>query len=267
MRVLVAGSGDLGSRIAQALQASGAVVARIARRARPEQPEVQALDLSRSVAGAIQGDYDVLVHCLSPSTRDEAAYRSVYVDALHHLMAAVPTAGHIVFVSSTAVYGDHGGAWVDENASCQPAAFNGRVLYEAEQVARSSGRQALVLRLGGIYGPGREMLLRRVRSGEPLPVSEPPLYTNRVHVDDAAAAAAHLIRLGTDGIVNLVDDQPTAQPEVLDWLADRMGLPRLERVPGPRASDNKRVANARLRDSGYLPRFPDYRAGYADLLR
>ena len=75
----------------------------------------------------------------------------------------------------------------------RPRDFNGRVLLEAEALAQSCGRDALVLRLGGIYGPGREMLLKRVRSGVPLLISEPPLYTNRIHVEDAAAAAAHLI--------------------------------------------------------------------------
>ena len=226
-----------------------------------------ALDLTRPVEGLIRGDHDVLVHCLSPSSRDEATYRAVYVDALRHLLAAVPGASRVVFVSSTAVYGDHGGDWIDETASCRPTGFNGHVLLEAEQVACASGHDALILRLGGIYGPGREMLLRRVRSGEPLAVSDPPQYTNRIHVEDAAAAAVHLIRQRASGIFNLVDDLPAAQPEVLDWLADRMGLPRLARVPGPRPVDSKRVANARLHGHGFDLRYPDFRAGYAELLR
>lgn len=267
LRVLIAGSGDLGGRIAQRWSDVGAEVGCIARRIRSDQPQVQALDLTQPVAGRIRGDFDVLVHCLSPSLRDEATYRAVYVDALRHLLAAVPAARQVVFVSSTAVYGDHGGAWVDESSPCRPSAFNGRVLLEAEQVAQSCGREALVLRLGGIYGPGREMLLRRVRAGEPLPVSDPPLYTNRIHVDDAAAAAVHLVRQHVLGIVNLVDDQPAAQSEVLDWLAARMGLPSLARIAAEPPQDNKRVANARLRATGFALRYPDFRAGYDDLLR
>ena len=267
LRVLVAGSGDLGGRIALRLREAGATVQRLARRPRPHEPDVLALDLAQPVRGRIDGAYDLLVHCLSPSSRDEAGYRAVYVDALRHLLDAWPAAPRLAFVSSTAVYGDHDGAWVDEDAPCRPLGFNGRVLLAAEQLARSCGRDALVLRPGGIYGPGREMLLRRVRSGTPLAVSDPPLYTNRIHVDDAAAAIVHLLRRRAVGVFNLVDDAPAPQPEVLDWLADRMGLPRLARVAGARPEENKRVANARLRAGGFVFRYPDYRSGYDALLR
>jgi nucleoside-diphosphate-sugar epimerase len=266
LRVLVAGSGDLGSRIARGLKEAGAEVARIARRERPDEPDVLALDLARPVGASIRGEFDLLVHCLSPSSRDEAGYRAVYVDAQRNLLDAVPRASRMLFVSSTAVYGEHGGDWVDEDSPCRPGGFNGRVLREAETLALSCGREALVLRLGGIYGPGREMLLRRVRSGAPLVVSDPPLYTNRIHVDDAAAATLHLVRQGARGIFNVVDDAPAPQAEVLDWLADQLGLPRLARTAGAAATDNKRVANARLHASGFAPRYPDYRAGYAESL-
>jgi nucleoside-diphosphate-sugar epimerase len=266
-RVLVAGSGDLGGRIARGLSAAGVQVQALARHPRPHQPDLLALDLTRPIPGGIDGEFDAIVHCLSPSSRDEQAYRGVYVDALRHLLAALPSAPRLVFVSSAAVYGDHGGDWVDEQARCRPIGFNGRVLREAEQLACASGRDALVLRPGGIYGPGREMLLRRVRSGVPLPVFEPPLYTNRIHVDDAAAAAVHLLMAGARGVFNLVDDAPAPQPEVLDWLADRMGLPRLARVAGVRPEENKRIANTRLRAAGFVFRYPDYRAGYGELLR
>jgi nucleoside-diphosphate-sugar epimerase len=267
VRVLIAGSGDLGGRIAFGLRDAGAEVVRIARRPRPDEPEVHALDLTQPLGAPIDGEFDVLVHCLSPASRDEASYRAVYVDALRHLRAGLPAVSRVVFVSSTAVYGDHGGAWIDETADCLPSAFNGRVICDAEQVALAGRREALVLRLGGLYGPGREMLLRRVRSGEPLPVSDPPLYTNRIHVDDAAAAAVHLIRQGAAGIFNLVDDAPAAQPEVLDWLADRMGLPRLVRTAAGAAPENKRVANAKLRNTGFVFRHADFRTGYDALLR
>lgn len=266
LRVLIAGSGDLGRRIARGLREDGAAVRAIARHPRPHDPSVLACDLTQPIARGFAGTCDVLVHCLAPATRDEATYRAVYVDALRHLLAALPDTGRIVFVSSTAVYGDHAGRWVDESTTCQPIGFNGRILLEAEDAARSCGRDALVLRLGGLYGPGRDMLLRRVRAGAPLPVSEPPLYTNRIHVDDAAAAAVHLMRQRATGLFNLVDAAPVAQPEVLDWIADRLALPRLSRIDGPPPADNKRVDSTRLRATGFQLRYPDFRAGYAALL-
>ena len=90
----------------------GAEVVRIARRPRPDEPEVHALDLTQPLGAPIDGEFDVLVHCLSPASRDEASYRAVYVDALRHLRAGLPAVSRVVFVSSTAVYGDHGGAWI-----------------------------------------------------------------------------------------------------------------------------------------------------------
>ena len=265
-RVLIAGAGDLGTRIAASLRALGCEVVAIARRARPTDASVLALDLTRPIGDRIADRFDLLVHCLAPAARDEAGYRAVYVDALQHLLDALPGLQGVAFVSSTAVYGDHGGEVVDEASPCRPLRFNGRVLLEAEALVRRSGREALVLRLGGIYGPGRELLLRRLRSDEPLAVSDPPQYGNRIHIDDAAAAVAHLLLRGDCGIFNVVDDDPDAQPEVLDWLADAMQLPRLSRTVAGAAVDNKRVSNARLRATGFRLRFPDFRAGYASML-
>lgn len=266
MRVLVAGAGDLGTRIAVGLRTAGCTVTAVARHARSD-GSVVACDLTRPCRDALPDTFDLLVHCLSPAQRDPDGYRAVYVDALRHLLDALPSLQRVAFVSSTAVYGDHQGGWVDEASDCRPQGFNGRILLEAEQLAQASGQRALLLRAGGLYGPGRDMLLRRVRSGQPLAVFEPPLYTNRIHIEDAAAAAVHLLLRGEAGIFNLVDDAPAAQPEVLDWLADQLQWPRLPRVPGSTADENKRVANARLHASGFALRHPDFRSGYAALLR
>ncbi|MCC6562377.1 MAG: NAD-dependent epimerase/dehydratase family protein [Xanthomonadales bacterium] len=265
-RVLIAGAGDLGTRIAANLRARGCEVVAIARRPRPADASVLALDLARPLGDRIADHFDLLVHCLAPAVRDEAGYRAVYLDALQHLLDALPGLRRIAFVSSTAVYGDHGGGVVDEDSPCRPQRFNGRVLLDAEALARRSGREALALRLGGLYGPGRDLLPQRLRSGEPLAVSEPPQFSNRIHIEDAAAAVAHLLLCGDRGIFNLVDDDPAAQPEVLDWLADAMRLPRLPKTVVSAAAENKRVSNARLRATGFQLRFSDFRAGYASIL-
>lgn len=225
-----------------------------------------ALDLTRPITQSLPQPIDWLLHCLAPASRDEAAYRAIYVDALQRLLIALPDAPRIAFVSSTAVYGDHHGAPVDETTECHPAEFNGRVLRAAEQWLQDCGRQALILRLGGIYGPGRDMLLRRVHSGTPLAVSDPPLYSNRIHVDDAARAICHLLEQDARGIYNVVDDDPAAQHDVLDWLSARLALAPLTRVSADRARDNKRVLNTRLRASGLALDYPDFRAGYGAML-
>jgi nucleoside-diphosphate-sugar epimerase len=111
------------------------------------------------------------------------------------------------------------------------------------------------------------MLLRRVLGAQPLIDSDPPLYSNRIHVDDAANALVHMIELAATGIVNLVDDAPVAQSEVLDWIADALGVPLLSGVSGASAVENKRVSNAHLRAFGFEFSHADYRSGYRDILR
>jgi nucleoside-diphosphate-sugar epimerase len=265
-RILIAGAGDLGARIAIHLRQEGHQVWSIARRARIADPGIIALDLTQPIATQLPQGIDVLIHCLAPAVRDAAHYRATYVDGLANLLAALPGTRRVAFVSSTAVYGDHAGNWVDESAICAPAGFNGEVLRVAEALLQESERASLILRLGGLYGPGREMLLRRVLSGEPVNDTMPPLYSNRIHIEDAARAIAHLAVSELTGIFNVVDDQPAVQTEVLDWLADALGVARLPRCAASAAPENKRVSNTRLRESGFAFRYPGYREGYADIV-
>ena len=267
LRILIAGAGDLGTRIASGLRAHGHRVWAIARRGRADDDAIIAIDLAKPITQRLPDRIDLLIHCLTPAARDASSYRAVYVDALAHLLEAMPDTRRVVFVSSTAVYGDHGGALIDESASCVPVAFNGQALLAAESVLLASGRDALVLRLGGIYGPGRDMLLRRVLGAQPLVDHMPPLYSNRIHVDDAANALVHLVERAVTGIVNIVDDAPVAQADVLDWLADSLGVSRLSRVSGAAVAENKRVSNARLRGLGFGLSHADYRSGYSELVR
>ena len=261
LRVLVAGAGDLGTRIARQLRARGHAVLSMARRERPGDADLIACDLTDPITTGLP-EVDWLVHCLSPATRDEPGYRAVYVDALRHLLAALSPSVRVAFVSSTAVHGDHAGAMVDEQTPCAPEGFNGRVLLEAEQVARTRDHHALLLRLGGLYGPGRDALLRRVMSGAPLAIGPPPLYTNRIDIDDAAGAIAHLVDIDAHGVFHVVDNEPAAQPMVFDWIADALARPHLPRQHTPVTEPNRRVSNARLLATGYALQRPSFRDGY-----
>ncbi len=125
-----------------------------------------------------------------------------------------------------------------------------------------------VLRLGGIYGPGRTSLLERARSGVP----GGPAFTNRIHRDDAAAALLHLALLPTAEPCYVgVDCEPATEAEVLAWLARRLGVTPAE-APGVapsssrRARGSKRCRNARLLASGFRFRYPTWREGYEALL-
>lgn len=198
---------------------------------------------------------DVLLFCPTPDERSEQGYRRTYVDALHTAMATLQP-GRVLFVSSTAVYAQDDGQWVDEDSPAESDAFNGRVLREAERLCLSQSGNA-ALRLSGITGPGRHMLVNRALLGEGIHST----WTNRIHIDDAASAVSHLMdRPGLDAVYNVSDDEPALQIDVVNWIRERHRLPALA-APSAHAT-GKKVSNARLKATGWLPGYPSYRQSY-----
>jgi len=165
------------------------------------------------------------------------------------------------------------GEWVDETSPAEPRHFSGARLLEGETLLLGSGVPATVVRLAGIYGPGRVRLVERVRRGETtIPVGA-PIYSNRIHRDDCAGVLRHLISLDrAEPLYLAADDEPAEMAAVLRWLAERLGVPltRVEERAEPRErygrASNKRVKNARLLASGYRFRYPTFREGYAALI-
>ncbi len=266
-RLLVAGCGDLGIRLAARLpsaewQTSGLRrrVERLPASIRPVAADL--LDLS-SLA-AVDPDWDAIVYQATPAERSASAYRATYLTGLEHLLARVRTR-RLIYVSSTAVFGEDGGGWVDESSPTDPAAFNGRILLEGEARARSAG--GIVVRFSGIYGPGREVLIRQLRAGQARCRREPPQWTNRIHADDCAGVLAHLLGLADPAPVWCAsDDRPATRCELLDWLAERLDLAGPADDRDLAGGQGKRVANAQLRASGYDFDYPDFRTGYGALL-
>lgn len=273
VRVLIAGCGDLGSALGLQLAASGAEVFGLRRRAELLPAPLKSLraDLARpETLRNLPSGLDRVYYLATPSAFTDEAYRLAYVEGLANLLAALPEPPRrLVFVSSTTVYGQLGGEWVDETSPTEPRAFSGRRMLQAEELALGSGVPAIVVRFGGIYGPGRERMLRKVRAGEPC-AGEPPLYTNRIHRLDCVSVLAHMGREEiAPGVYLAVDDEPCSQCELMDWLAKRMGLPAPERVAlpvgGVRGS-NKRCRNDKLKATGFEFRYPSYREGYGEML-
>jgi len=282
--VLIAGCGEVGSALARRLVAEGAEVFGLRRRpvGLPDGVKPVALDLrDRAVGGALPRGVDTLVFAAAADGSDEASYRAVYVEGLRNVLEGLAEVGpgpsRIVFTSSTSVYGQSEGEWVDERSPTDPRGFSGRVMVEAESLvadwARRHSASGTSLRLGGIYGPGRTRLLDLVRSGRATCSEGPPTWTNRIHVEDAAAAVHHLLRLADgSGPWIGVDDEPAEQCRVYDWLADRLGVERPRRVPAEAAGPvteppNRRCSNRRLRESGFRFRYPTFREGYAEMIR
>lgn len=271
-RVLIAGCGDIGTRVAQRLRDCGHEVWGL-RRSNASLPAGTILlraDLSDAAnLCRLPERIDHVIYLPTPDARDRMAYHRVFVQGLQNLLHALDTRAlqRIVFVSSSAVYGEHNGDWVNENTPTAPLGFNGQVLCEAEQWLAESGLPVTALRLAGLYGPGRTELFERLRSGRARVRTDPPFWSNRIHVEDAAAAIVHLLALPDPASVYLgVDDTPMPIATLYGELASRLAAPEPAEGPAPPNIGSKRLSNARLRASGFIPRWPNSLAGYSALM-
>lgn len=282
MRVLIAGCGYVGRALGVRLAAEGAEVWGLKRSRTAADPEsgIQpiAADLTDlSTLGNLPGDLDGVVYAASAASAGGStpeAYEAAYVRGLDNLLAVLVSQKtaprRLIFVSSTAVYGDRQGTWIDEESPAEPDHFSGRLLLEAERIALGGPASAVALRLGGIYGPGRERLIREVAEGRATRPAV-PLFTNRIHRDDAAGAIAHLLALPKPERIYLgVDCEPADLGAIYAWIAARLDLPEpaISAAPGEGrlARGSKRCSNARLIGSGYRFLYPTFREGYGELM-
>lgn len=273
MNLLLVGCGDLGTEIGLRAVAAGHRVHAIRRRAEllPDQFHGIAADLDGPLP-PLPDDIEVVVFTNAADGRTVDAYRRAYVEGPRRVLDALERAGatpsRVVFVSSTAVYGVDDGSDVDEDTPVSPSSPTAEVLVEAERALWSRRPDAVVLRLAGIYGPGRMGLVERVRAGTAIR-PDPDVLANRIHRDDAAAAALHVATVveRPERCYLGVDDAPTPLGEVIGFLAEALGEP----VPasGPverRRGGDKRCRGDRLRATGLPLEYPTFREGYRAVL-
>jgi len=276
--VLIVGCGDVGSRLATQMLACNWQVSGLRRSVEqlPAGVAGVAADLFDAQCPATwpSAAPDYLVYCAAASQHDEAGYRAAYVDGLKHVLSWLAERGQapkrLLFVSSSGVYAQQQGEWIDETSVAASQNYTGAVMLEAEQLALASGIPATVVRLTGIYGPGREWLLKQVRQGYRV-TEEPPLYANRIHADDAAGLLAFLLKADARGQALEdcyigVDDAPAALAEVVAWLRQYMGVTEWSEQERVRRTGSKRCSNARARALGWAPQYPSYKEGYAAIL-
>jgi nucleoside-diphosphate-sugar epimerase len=275
--VLIAGCGWLGSALGEALAADGHEVLALRRDLARLPPGLRGIAADLTDAASLRrvpDGIDLAVYAAAAGRRDADAYRAAYVTGVERLVERLAAGGgarRLVYTSSTGVYGRRDGAWVDEATPPEPADATARLLLEGEARVAVAPFPGVVLRLGGLYGPGRASLVERVRRGEARYAPGPPLFTNRIHRDDAVAALRLLLfHAAPEPLVLGVDCEPAPEREVLEWLAARLGAPPPQPAPadpaGRRARSNKRCRNDRLRALGLSLRHPTYREGYAALL-
>lgn len=272
-RVVVVGCGDIGSRVALLLHQQGWLVhglrRNIAHLPAVVLPIAADLDQADCPKEWPQQSIDYVVYAMAAQDRSEAAYQQAYVQGQRHVYSWLTQhqqqPKRIVFVSSSSVYAQDDSSWIDETSPTAPKRWSGQIMLEAEQYALNSGHPATVVRLTGIYGPGRNMLLRRISEGYHAPHLHS--FTNRIHADDAAALITTILQADEQGqaletVYLGVDNEPVEQTEVVAWLQQQMGV---SSVPGlvlkPR-SGSKRCSNARARALGWQPQYGSYREGY-----
>jgi nucleoside-diphosphate-sugar epimerase len=277
--ILIAGCGYVGTALGLRLAAAGHMVWGIRRSAEGLPSGIHHLAADLTAPETLQDlppALDVVFYTAAPNGSEEAAYRAIYVDGLRHVLEALvrqhQSPRRVLLTSSTAVYAQSAGEWVDETSPTEPQHFSGRRVLEGERVLLDGPFPATVLRLGGIYGPGRTSLIERVRQGLATCREGTTLYTNRIHRDDCAGALHHLMTLPQpDSCYIGVDHEPADYCDLLRWLASQLGAPppRVEASSGVdsrRHRTNKRCRHDKLMASGYIFHYPTFREGYAALL-
>lgn len=273
---LIIGAGFLGGAIARLFLAQKKTVAALVR------TELHAVQLASAgitpmVADLLSPDTfqnlpaaEFVVFSPAPDVHDADHYRYLYVEGIGDVLGVLARQGQpperILYTSSTGVWGDHAGAWVDESVPPNPEGERAEVLLQAEEQILRSGFPAVVLRLAGIYGPGRNRI-DAFRS-HLWPEVESDSFLNMIHVQDAASAAVYLLAQGEPGTVVVgVDDLPVRQSEFCAWLSEKLKVKRREIVIGEIKPEGKRCRNARLKKLGFRFKYPSFREGYTDLLR
>lgn len=275
--VLIAGAGYVGTALGRRLAEHGHTAYGVRREAARLPAPIQALALDLLDVRALEQvppSIEYVFYTAAPDTTSDDAYRATYVMGLSNVLSVARARGwplrHVFFSSSTAVYAQDDGAWVDETSPTTPSHFTGRRMLEAEATLFAHDVPATSVRFGGIYGPGRTGLLDRVQRGA-RHAPGPPTYTNRIHRDDCAGVLAHLLTLpGPARLYLAVDDEPVDNETLLKWLAAALHAPApqpSETAPTARRATNKRCSNARLRSTGYVFKYPTFREGYRELVR
>lgn len=284
MRVAIIGCGYVGLALARRLGVLGHDVIGV-RRSAPGLAAIESTGVTairadvtaRSSLSAIP-PVDAIVFTASTGGGGVEAARSVYVDGLQTVIdqftsrSDPPT--QLIFTSSTGVYGDHDGDWVDESTPVDPQTEKTAVVHKAEQIVQDAGDQGLtptVVRFAGLYGPGRYRLTRYLEG----PVTAG--YLNMLHRDDAAGILQHVLEsTAPPSVLLAVDDEPVDRRRLAEWLADQCNVSRpatqtvadrvadvsLSEPAKRRLQTSKRCANDRLRARGYDFTYPTFREGY-----
>lgn len=268
-KILIIGCGVIGTELARVLHNLGHTVTGVKRNPPPSNDTIHYIRANINSATDLETldtDFDQLFFIVSADGRSEQSYRDVYDIGLTNVLAKF---AHLpwIFVSSTSVYGQSQGEWVDENSIAQPDNSNSQLIRQAEQRVIALNPQNTVVRFSGIYGRGRNYLLNSAKRS-PVIQHTPPYFTNRIHQDDCVGVLAFLLAKKIAGVALAnyylaSDNDPAQQYEVMTWLAQQLSCPAPTIKPKIKNDTlNKRCNNQRLQALGYQFIYPSYKDGY-----
>lgn len=210
---------------------------------------------------------DTVVYAIGFDRSSGATMRAVYVDGLRNVLAHLPPPERFIYISSSSVYGQTDGGWVDEDSPTQPLEPSGQIVLEAENILAASGL-ATILRFAGIYGPGRLLRQRAIERGEPI-VGDADKWLNLIHVDDGVQAILSAEKHARAGrVYNVCDDHPVRRRYFYATLARLLGAsePRFVTPSGdlmpPHEKAHRRINNRRMKEELTVElSYPDYDRG------
>lgn len=271
--ILIVGCGDLGGYIAQLAIAQHYSVIGVTRSGTALAPvHIVQADVTNQNSIAVIRDInpDFLIYCVAASGQLDSLYKAQYVDGLRHVLDTQqhnPNLKHVFFVSSTRMYGQSSNELLDESITPEPKDFGGYRLLEAENLLKAIHFPATVLRLTGIYGPGRLRMIRLAKTPESWP--ENNTWTNRIHRDDAARFIMHLIKMKLNQQQLLpcyivTDSQPTLQYDVIQWIAKQLNIHFDNRTLTE--THGRKMSNQLMLSTGFELQYPHFKAGYLSLI-
>jgi len=269
--ILLVGGGYIGGRVANALVEQGHQVT-VLKRSKPQEPFLachRVGDVScPKTLDDLDFDVDQLIYILSPDGAEVASYQAVFEVGVDNLLSILKKRNpkvELLFVSSTRVYGQQQGEWLNEKSETKPVDDRGMLLLSAEKKFLAFNEKTTIVRFSGIYG----RLSMGSRCKKVIVQREPPRYTNRIHWEDCVGALVFLINKKHNGALSYpiyiaTDHEPEEKWIVEVYLSGILGLNN----PVPRELEenlnrNKRLDNKRLIEEGYKFKFKNYREGYA----
>lgn len=278
-KILIVGCGAIGYELANTLADAGHDVTGLKRNPPLANQEnftfVRADITSVADLDALDMDFEHIFFIVSADSRNENSYHDIYetgIDSLLNRLAQSGSKAPLIFVSSTSVYAQNQGEWVDEDSVTAPTKSTSLKIVNAERKLMAHNRANVVVRFSGIYGPGREYLLRSAKQ-TPSIQQTPSYYTNRIHQRDCVAVLAFLFEQRIAGVsleqcYLASDDNPAPLWDVMSWMTEKLHCsPPIAKITENNADMNKRCRNDRLKKLGYNFIYTDYKAGYSELIQ